>query len=424
MSATRNHKRAFGLRQFRRLMRNQSGAAAIVMALSFPVVIAFFGFGGETGYWYLREAQVQGFADASAFAGANEMIAGKSDADILARVEGEAIRNGLNATRGAAVMNNPPTSGVYAGDVDAVEVVVDERQPRLFTRVFLDGDVLIRARSVARVNEWFGACVLSLAPTASDAIRVAGSSVATMDGCAMMTNSISPTAFVSTGASDLTLSCAISAGGVDLSGSVTQTDCNDAIASAPIAPDPYADLVPPPIPVVCTVPPNMTPMTSVTLTPGRYCGGLALKGDVVLDPGIYVIDGGTLAASSNANVVGDGIMFYITNGADVTINGQAHLELRASTNFADPYRGILFYGDPLNVGQVFTVAGDSTTVFEGVIYAPTQDVVLAGTGDVGSDCFLVVAQTVEITGDAQLSSTCDMFNLAAPVVSGIVRIVE
>ena len=79
-------------------------------------------------------------------------------------------------------------------------------------------------------------------------------------------------------------------------------------------------------------------------SPGRHCGGLALTGTVNLDPGTYIIDGGSLKSNAGADISGNGVTFYITNGADVRFNGSAHLDLTAPTS--GPHEGVLMYGDP------------------------------------------------------------------------------
>ena len=48
----------------------ESGAIAIVMALSLPVVICFLGLGVEAGLWFHAKRGLQSAADAAAISGA------------------------------------------------------------------------------------------------------------------------------------------------------------------------------------------------------------------------------------------------------------------------------------------------------------------------------------------------------------------
>jgi hypothetical protein len=63
----------------RRLWKDRSGAAGVVLALSMPVTIGGLGFGAEVGYWYFNQRKVQNSADMAACAGAVALRANRSD---------------------------------------------------------------------------------------------------------------------------------------------------------------------------------------------------------------------------------------------------------------------------------------------------------------------------------------------------------
>ena len=63
-------------RRLQRLLGDKSGAAAVVMALTLPVVLGGIGLGTEVGYWYFNQRKVQNAADMAAYAGAVELRAG------------------------------------------------------------------------------------------------------------------------------------------------------------------------------------------------------------------------------------------------------------------------------------------------------------------------------------------------------------
>ena len=65
-------------RRLKRLLRDKSGAAAVVMAMTLPVVLGGMGLGTEVGYWYFNQRKVQNAADMAAYAGAVELRAGNS----------------------------------------------------------------------------------------------------------------------------------------------------------------------------------------------------------------------------------------------------------------------------------------------------------------------------------------------------------
>ena len=75
---------------------------------------------------------------------------------------------------------------------------------------------------------------------------------------------------------------------------------------------------------------------SVTLTPGVYCKGISINGQVVFQPGLYVLDGVGLDIQGNAVVSNDenafgGVTFYLTGSgskyADVKVSSGSNVTL-------------------------------------------------------------------------------------------------
>ena len=71
----------FSRELLQRLFRDGRGAAAILAALAFTVLIGFTALGVETGLWYATKRQDQSAADAAALAGAYEIAAGQADGE-------------------------------------------------------------------------------------------------------------------------------------------------------------------------------------------------------------------------------------------------------------------------------------------------------------------------------------------------------
>ena len=173
----------------------------------------------------------------------------------------------------------------------------------------------------------------------------------------------------------------------------------------------------------------MQPNQTVTLSPGRYCNGLSLKGDVTLSPGVYIIDRGTLSINSQATVVGEGVTFVLTgntssNIADVSINGGADVQLRAPTTAEDAtWAGILMYQDPAGAAT-HSINGGSDLEFEGVIYMPTGDISFSGGATQSANCLLLISERVRFTGDSGLGNNCPSHIDTLETSARIVRVVE
>ena len=154
-----------------------------------------------------------------------------------------------------------------------------------------------------------------------------------------------------------------------------------------------------------------------------------LKGTVTLNPGVYIIDGGSLSINSQANVTGEGVTFVLTGPtpnaiATVSINGGANLQLTAPDDSQDPlWAGILFYQDPAGVAT-HTINGGSTLQFEGIIYMPTGDISFSGGATQQADCLLLVSRIVRFTGDSGLGNDCPSHIDTLETSARIVRVVE
>ena len=101
-------------------------------------------------------------------------------------------------------------------------------------------------------------------------------------------------------------------------------------------------------------------------------------------PGIYVISGGNLTINGTATVTGTGVTFYFTNGATISVSGNASLQLTAPTT--GPYAGILFFQDPNDTNP--PLLGGVGNVLSGVLYFPKAPLTLSGSSSIGA----IVAQ--------------------------------
>ena len=144
------------------------------------------------------------------------------------------------------------------------------------------------------------------------------------------------------------------------------TQCTSVTTHSPPAKDPYGSVPAPPIPASCSSFPN-----SGTASPGKFCGGVTINGTVNLNPGVYVISGGTLKVNASAKVSGSGVMFYLTNGATLQFNGNSHFNLSAATS--GTYQGLLFFSDRNDPYVDQTINGNATSIMTGAMYFPSQN---------------------------------------------------
>ncbi|QND60905.1 pilus assembly protein TadG-related protein [Mesorhizobium huakuii] len=393
------------------IRRGTSANVATIFALSLPIVVGAAGFGVETSYWYYNSLKLQATADAAAYAGALEQISGSDKPTIVAAATQSAATNGLGS--GTIVVNTPPASGPNTAK-KAVEVIVGQKLDRMFTSIFTQAQVPEQARAVALITNASKACVLALDPSASQAALFSGNTSVTLIGCSVMANSIASDAVKLQGSAGLQADCLISGGGVSLSNPVT-TVCAAPIIHALPAADPFADL---PAPAASNPCQNDN---KATLSPGTYCSGMTLKGNVTLSPGVYVVQG-NLKINANAAITGSGVTIFMSGSSTVSINGNASVKLSAPTS--GTYSGVLFYGDRTGNSASSTFNGTADSLLTGAIYFPKQQISYLGNFSGNNGCTQVVANTIQWSGNSTINQDCTSLGMRDIPATQSVALVE
>ncbi len=408
----------------RAFVSNQKGTIAIVTGLVMPIVIGGFGLGAEASYWYFTERKLQNSADVAAYAAAAQLRISRDQSDLDSVALAAAVSTGYRTSIGTLTTKSPATSGAYAGVSNTVEITVREDVPRLFTALFASDDVPISSRAVASLKRGFPTCILALDKTASGAVTFTGSSNAILEDCNVHANSSASDAVTVIGSGVVSTPCVSAVGEVSATVGLTMDECKEPIEYADAVDDPFAAVPDPSTSDPCEAT-NLyagPPGSTYVIDGGRYCGGLDLKRTITMNPGIYVIDGGTFAIQSTAIVDGAGITIYLTNGATVSIAGTADVDLTAPTS--GDYAGILFFVDRSEPNATHIFNGSSGSRLDGAIYAASGHVEISGTSTVGGGCTQIVANTVEITGDAGLGSDCAARGYSEIMNEQLVQLVE
>jgi Flp pilus assembly protein TadG len=400
---------------FRRFARSRGGNVAIITGLLTPALVGFAGLGTETAYWYFRQRTIQAAADIAAFNGDIALRGGTSQTDIATGATTTATDNGWRAANGTITVNTPPTSGTHQ-DTKSVEVILTENVPRYFTALFSSTPVPLNVRAVASYQSMGTACMLGLNKAQSKTVQFWGNASAKFEECNIVSDSSASDAFAVGGSANVTTPCAASVGGSYVTSVLHLTDCTSVTVNSPYTPDPYASLPAPPV-GTCH-----SGAISSPLDPGTYCGLSFGSGTYQLNPGIYVINGGTLKINSNSIINGTGVMFYLTNGATLQLNGSAKVNIAAATT--GTYAGILFFGDRTMPNAVQKINGDATSLMTGAIYFPSQEVDLLGNFSGAGGCMQIVADTIYYTGSSTFRDDCSATGMKTINVAGSVRLVE
>jgi hypothetical protein len=391
----------------------RAGAVLVLVMVALPALCIMAAVVIDLGHLFTVRAQLQATADAAALAAAGRLP------DQPAAVA-EALRYAtFNAGAAGVVTTANVNAGHWSGTeftpqgspVNAVRVSAHRRASQgnpvpLFLGGFLGQHFAdVSASAIAGNAPATGTgCIWALGTAGQPstyALRVQNTgSAINAPNCGIYSNSSPNSLTVSSGAS-------VSAASIDLAGGYVFAGSGSLMPNPPTTnvaptPDPLAGLLSPPANV--SAPCGTFPYGSSTavnpgsgttiLYPGVYCGGIGVRSgaELQLQPGIYVVRGGTLGGGANmvvqnngTTLTGHGVMFYLTctsgpcspTGTEKhALNFQSGAVINLSAPTSGPYSGILFYQDPNLKGTSDADANyfhsGASSSYDGVFYFPTQ----------------------------------------------------
>lgn len=410
------------------LIRDRSGNVLFVATLSLPVVIGAGGLATDTIQWTLWQKQMQRQADSAALAGA---FAKAQGADPLANATSDINRYSFVTLSAAPTIENAPTAGSYAGNTNAVRVVLQTSKRLPFSSIFLASPPTLQAEATAAVVSNGNYCVISFENGSTAGVTMQGNATVNM-GCGIATNSTAANAVVAGGGSSIYATPVSAVGGLSASSNyVTGTVLLPHSISQQ---DPFASLPTPTVPAGCsnklTVAPSAT--ENVTNPSGIACyRGIDVKGTVTFAPGVYVIDGSSLSFGSQAMVSGTGVTFILTSNnatsnpstiATLDTNGGANIQLSAPTS--GTYQGILIYQDRRAVDSgTNTINGNASSSLQGAIYMPSQAVSFSGDSGMNTQCVQIATRRVTFIGNNNIANSCPAGSGAASFTGTRVQLV-
>ena len=416
----------------------ESGQVLVSASIAIFVLIGFAGLAADAGYLEHVKRRMQTAADAGALAAAQVLVtAGSSPCldptaslNVTAAAQADSALNGFtNGSNNIAItVNCPPTSGAYAGNNSAVEVIVKQsNQPSFFMAALGYSKATVAARAVGHLAS-ADPCLIALSPTGIG-INMIGAGNVTL-GCAAFVDSTASNAIDLTGLLTFTataIGVAAPAPGYQTLGFGSINPSIDA-GLAPI-PDPLSNLASPPT-APCGPPTsaislgtgtftgsanqvNVIGSATVTMNPGVYCGGINIVGTsiVTFNPGTYIIAGGGLNSAGAPSLIGTGGVFFYFTGTGgspsipgetayggLNVTGAGPMTFNAPSSGA--YQGILFASDrTITSTSPLSLTGSTTAIFNGIMYFPHTDVNLVGAGGIVGGGFAgLVANKVTLAG--------------------------
>ena len=259
-------------------------------------------------------------------------------------------------------------------------------------------------------------CMLALDPESVDGIHIQGANVVRYLGCWAHTNSVKATAINANGSNATATGdghCAVGGYAAEHNNFTPTPKTGCAVVNDPFATVSAYNLplssyqstfTAPTLATTCKASNLSLKKGTYTLDPGRYCGGIDIKAQatVVFNPGVYVIDNGLFNVQSGASVSGSNLLFYYSgSNSRMTIIGGGTVNLKGR-NTGSSYQGFLMIAHPdAWRGLDSNIQGGGTFNMEGMVYMPTQRILVSGNGDVNgsSKNFGIVAKDFYFQGN-------------------------
>jgi hypothetical protein len=389
------------------VLSSTKGGVAVQIGVGLGALIGMLGLGTESTFLIYKHRQMQSVSDSAALSGAMA-LSQEWPRDPVSEARAVAARLGyVNGMAEVSIaVNNPPTTGIYAGNIGAVEVTVSQPQDLAMIRLFGPESANVGTRSVALRRSTGRFCILALDNTASQALYVSNNAVLADTECGVAVNSNSATAMVMN-------NNAIINGPVHTRGSWSLAN-NARLNGKPLTQhgtlieDPYADvpLEPPP---PCTAQSGSGKNNiSRDLVPGRFCSGWDFMNNVTLNlaAGTYYIDS-KLSIKNNVVINGTGVTLIINGNYAMDIDNNGVLNLSAPTS--GNYAGLVFFGRRDATPTVLQKFSNNTTMnIQGAVYFPNQILEFDNNGvTTAQGCTHVIGRMVRMMNNVELNNNCE-----------------
>ena len=406
---------------FKRLMRNKGGNAVLLTALGMPVLIGAAGYAMDMAQMYAWKRELQHSVDQAALAGAWALAYDDDSTTWQTRALQE--YNANQVMMSAYDLDYSSQLGSYGGLTDNSVIVTARVTKRLpFSGFLVNRAMTVSARAQATYAEGgtYQACLMALKKDEGGTFTVGGTASINAS-CGLGALSCEDGAIDigtnTTIVTDSIVTCGTATVPPSLQSKVTDgaTGISNPFETLP-APTPDSETA-----KTLNCPNGQAADNATYISPGKY-SGMNMNCKIVMNPGIYIIDGGTLDMTDNkSHVTGSGVMFHLRHGASEKIGGSGYggyvnltpMEAAdfvgtANEAYKNLYGGMLIYEDKTGqttaVDHVFN--GNSNITIRGTLYLPNGDLTINGTGNANPMCFQLWASTLKMNGTASITTTC------------------
>jgi Flp pilus assembly protein TadG len=355
------------------LLRNNQGNVTVIAGILLPVAVFSVAVAIDYSDGNRLQSTLQVTADSAALAGARQLLdalafSGPSSASAAAKTKAAdfASAKAPDAVQNISVSGN-----------DTVAVNLSQTKTMLLGGVLGQSSMTVSAAATALIREAPRPCLLALGADEPIGINLVGAAKVDAPKCAIDSNSTSSESINMQGAPRMVGSTVCASGGTG------NAKTSPPAKRCPAAPDPYegrtfssAGFV------ACNfngVKVDANVAGTTLLKPGVYCGGLSIQSaDVKLEPGLYVMQNGSLALQGNSTLSGDGVSILLS-GTGSVLDLQGSPEMTLSAMQTGPLANIAIASSTPAVPVLTSILrGSPSLTVTGSIYLPTQRFDLQG----------------------------------------------
>jgi hypothetical protein len=394
------------------LRRDQRGIAAVTLAVTLPLLLAFGALAINSGLWFTIKRQNQSAADAAAISAAYEIIAnpafscpGSTPANVLAAASEAASQNGWTNT-GTAPAVDPCYSDALVPS--GVAVTLQQDQSSLFAYAPL-ATATIATKAVAVVKTLADTCILALDSTAQNALSLSNNASLPNANCAVASNSTAANALSLS--NNATIYGPVSVvGGWSLSNGAHLYGSPDLQGAAAI-PDPYSSLTLPALPNCLASGGTVNVGNNQVPVPLKhYCSWNIGNGNTLtLTAGTYYVD--TINAGNNLTINGTGVTIVISSNNQISIGNNATYTITApSPGSGEPFPGVALMDLGASSGSSGTITqtfnNNGSTNIKGAVYFRNQIVEFSNNVSVSGGCTQIIARIINLSNNVVIDDNC------------------
>jgi Flp pilus assembly protein TadG len=372
-----------GQMPLKRSWKCESGNIMLVFAISLSGLVLMAGLALDTTRVMGVRAALQSATDAAALEAA---VALRDSPRSYARRGEQVFANNVSKQG----WDGTP-SIVLSAEADRVSATARATAKTLFMSAFGSDLVEMTTHAVATTTSGPPICTLGMSNNLQHTIQWLSRADFETFNCVVHSNSTHASALHIQGLAraDATDFCAVGGVGGNVNRFVKQPRTN----CTPIADPTFAVPGDPGGPCAST---SIVPQdTTMTLSPGRYCNGLEISGEVTFQPGIYSFHDRPLIIKDQAVVNGDEVLLHFWGpSATFTISNQAGVRLTAPKTGL--YNGLLMTHEPGGVARLAEFKDNSQVELTGALYLPSFNIVYSNNARFGltTDYVAVIVNTV------------------------------